>query len=1165
MSQNTGTLISASIRPNNSLDPIASAYASEIKGGLHTVENSIDRDNIILERREWGMMCYVVSLNQTFQLKYNYSSTNILDNSNWVLFNSSGGSGVNWIDPVISIQNSEPISPSDGDRYIMGQTPTGSPAWLSISPDVIIEWNATLNQWSQTTPLNEMSVRVDNEENAIYNYEGNFPTGQWYKEKLGQVRDIIATTINGQDYTSLTNPPIDNYTNDLLFLTKFSTTNLSGTVSLNINGLGSVQVKKPSTSGLSNFNPLEIIQDIVYSLTYDGTYFQLVRPFVNEDIFNVKHIIEPQDYIVVPQYYQYWVYGDLEIFGQLVNYGHVIIANGSLINSGGTFSNFGQLALVNLSTGATTSYNDSQTIEFSYQNTIMGPSVSSFVKQNSLTASYLDTGTSGGPTAGYLLSVNNDGTFKWVDSISATGSGTQSIFESLTKSQADNLISSNSLEPGKIYEITDADPLLYGGTRILLTAVSVNAFSIDGSGIFYIPNIVPYNTSIWNPSSSYFPGTNVIWGGSVWSNINGFTGSYIDEFNLDPIEWTQQTIGDPNFYNEVIHQIKYDYVNDRILYRRDRFDNIVSVDSETITYFEGLSGGANPIKGFQWTNDTNIGSPYNTKGNYIENSLFFNINSRYDDITGNILRNRSFIKNNVNISTSTSITFSYNILDNFSYISDNQFNSSQPLTISKNLLTNESFISNNIFEWGDITSNILEDNSRIVNNSLLLGSTSGQSTIERNKLYGSSIIDGNLMERSNIRNNILNIFSEIKSNSMFAIGSPFFLSTTIEENTLLNSTINNNGLTASSSNTIIDECVLKSECYINNNQITDSILSSNNLMSGSYITNNTLTSNSQVFNNVFESSSWMSDNILSDSGGGPSQINYNTLRITSYIYQNNIDSSLISYNILDNNSRIEINTETSNSEIQFNSLSQNSFISENTLNNVSRVSYNNLVLASNLQLNALDTGSYIEYCMLLNNSLISSNSINSGSRINQNNISGYSSIDSNDLSGVSFIDFNTLEDSYIITNTISSGGFIEHNKCSQDSYIQFNSISSSGISYNIISIQSIILNNNLQTNSFISENDINNSNISNNLLSSTIIQNNQLINSNFDFSPTGTLTSSLISDVFSRNLTSQQDLSTASNIFLVNTTKNIFINSAGTERLSYYDNTDTLIISNVNA
>jgi len=421
MSQNIGTLISASIRPNDSLDPIASAYASEIRGGLHTSSDTSARNNIIFERREWGMMCYVTSLDQTFQLKYNYSSTNIMDNSNWVIFSGSGGGGgSNWIDPVISIQSNEPVSPLNGDRYIVGQSPTGA-NWSSFSPDIIVEWNSTLSQWDQTTPLNEMSLRVQNEDNAIYNYEGDFPTGQWYKEKLGQIRDITATTVNGQDYTALSDPPFLSYTPDVIFLTKFSSTNNSGTVSLNVNSLGAVQIKKPSPSGLSNFNPQDIVPNIVYSITYDGTYFQMVRPFVNEDLFNVKYYIEPQDYIVVPPYYQYWVYGDLEIVGELVNYGHVVITNGSMIMSGGTFSNYGQLILVSSVSGATTSYNDSDTIDFIYQNTILGPSVSAVIKTGSLTASSLNTGSSGGATAGYILSVSSDGTFQWVDQNQSQG------------------------------------------------------------------------------------------------------------------------------------------------------------------------------------------------------------------------------------------------------------------------------------------------------------------------------------------------------------------------------------------------------------------------------------------------------------------------------------------------------------------------------------------------------------------------------------------------------------------------------------------------------------------------------------------------------------------------------------------------------------------------
>ena len=51
MAQNTGTLITAAIRPNDSLDLIASAFANEIKGGLHSASASSDRNSIFEDRR----------------------------------------------------------------------------------------------------------------------------------------------------------------------------------------------------------------------------------------------------------------------------------------------------------------------------------------------------------------------------------------------------------------------------------------------------------------------------------------------------------------------------------------------------------------------------------------------------------------------------------------------------------------------------------------------------------------------------------------------------------------------------------------------------------------------------------------------------------------------------------------------------------------------------------------------------------------------------------------------------------------------------------------------------------------------------------------------------------------------------------------------------------
>ena len=96
MSQNIGTLLSAEIRPNDSNDPIATAFGNEIKGGHHGYASFAERNSLIFERRDWGMLVTVYndgtsSNNNTYQLLYNNVDTNILNNANWVVFSGSGG------------------------------------------------------------------------------------------------------------------------------------------------------------------------------------------------------------------------------------------------------------------------------------------------------------------------------------------------------------------------------------------------------------------------------------------------------------------------------------------------------------------------------------------------------------------------------------------------------------------------------------------------------------------------------------------------------------------------------------------------------------------------------------------------------------------------------------------------------------------------------------------------------------------------------------------------------------------------------------------------------------------------------------------------------------------------------------------------------------------
>ena len=349
MSQNTGTLISAAIRPNDSNDLIASAWATDIKGGLHVTDNVADRNSIIVQRREFGMLCYVKDDDKTYQLKYGYNSLTLTDNLNWTEFSGSGGSGSGeWLDSVKSIQNAEPSTPTLGDRYILGLSPTGA-NWSLLNDGDVVEWTGISWTVSPNPITDGTSVRVDNEDNAIYRYQGIYSSGTWEKDKENQIRYIDATTSNGASYSSTSSPSFNNYDRESIFIVKFDGVNAYGTASLDVNGLGYVEIKRAKGNSLSTLDAYDITTNYHYLLTYDGNYFLLEKPSNDVSSFNVQYYIPSTDFIIVPQNTQYWVYGDLEIDGGTIeNYGHVIITNGNLNYgsvSGGTFSNYNSLTL----------------------------------------------------------------------------------------------------------------------------------------------------------------------------------------------------------------------------------------------------------------------------------------------------------------------------------------------------------------------------------------------------------------------------------------------------------------------------------------------------------------------------------------------------------------------------------------------------------------------------------------------------------------------------------------------------------------------------------------------------------------------------------------------------------------------------------------------------
>lgn len=136
MAKNKGTLISAPIRPIDSLDQIASAFAYEIKGGLHSVQNITERNLIFTSRREWGMIVSVYnegSNNGLYTLTKGRVSNNIDDNGNWERLELSGGGGGDGADGTSGSSGTSGVSGTSGSSGSSGMSGTSGTSGTSVS------------------------------------------------------------------------------------------------------------------------------------------------------------------------------------------------------------------------------------------------------------------------------------------------------------------------------------------------------------------------------------------------------------------------------------------------------------------------------------------------------------------------------------------------------------------------------------------------------------------------------------------------------------------------------------------------------------------------------------------------------------------------------------------------------------------------------------------------------------------------------------------------------------------------------------------------------------------------------------------------------------------------------------------------------------------------
>ena len=284
MSKNIGTLITSPIRPNDSLDDIASAFANEIKGGHHVYATRAERDSIYESRRDWNMLCTVYNdgvFSKTYQLQYGHSSIDPTDNNNWVIFNALGTQSQilsEWVDSVFNILNTDPISATAGDRYLIASTGLSGNFVGQNDKVAIYDPTTSYPYWNFYVPVNGMSFRIDNQKNVLYNYIGTYSSGSWHREYLNQVRYIGPTSSDGLSYTynNVVTTPLDSWSYSIYYA-NFSMTN-SGTVSLVVDGLSQIPVRKLSGSTLLDLSAGDVVPGLEYQLIYNSGVLQTFIP-----------------------------------------------------------------------------------------------------------------------------------------------------------------------------------------------------------------------------------------------------------------------------------------------------------------------------------------------------------------------------------------------------------------------------------------------------------------------------------------------------------------------------------------------------------------------------------------------------------------------------------------------------------------------------------------------------------------------------------------------------------------------------------------------------------------------------------------------------------------------------------------------------------------------
>lgn len=691
---------------------------------------------------------------------------------------------------------------------------------------------------------------------------------------------------------------------------------------------------------------------------------------------------------------------------------------------------------------------------------------------------------SGNPitTAGTIAVDFNGANTDYVD-----GTGALRVFPTVlvtvTKAALDALILSNSLVVGSFYRVLGVDVPLYGGTDIIVQAVSSNEISEDGTGLFYNPKYLTYG--IYDPYVvvDVTTTTGEFTFNETFTSNNGTTGTifgtcvsgqraFLLTSNLTGLTSSISITGDTSGQtaNILIYSVPPYGINSKVIWGGLVWENtsndlgqIVDIynlspaDWQVITYnTTDYNYVADAIK-YDYVNDLityrcEADADNSVLATIVDNLSFsfvtgyavnaikaFQWGRQLDLITftgnnGNKVENSYFECINFNTQqtlwnniTQNSVLYGITTISGGSFNGNNFKNNVQVGGLT--LIDSSDFKANNISDGSNITATTLQ-NSNFMDNIFNFGSITGlffSNSDFRTNLFDNSFINGLFCNDSYFNSNNLS-YANVSTNSLknnSSITQNVLINSQIGTNTLVNTQILYNNLEGST---------------INVNTFASTTVYYNKLKSGLLTTNITSGGGSSIQSNLILSNSSISTNTLV-----ASNIDFNTLETGCDIINNVFDKATLSANNLYLDSKVISNN------FEQVTINENILSIGSTINNCSKTGSSNAILNNN----TLNTFSYIEFVCI------------DASQIVSNSLSNYSFISENVGGQIIILQNNTIVNYSRIKDNNYSGGLVANNELYLSSYIDANTLnggfingcvltSNSNISYNTIGASSSI-------------------------------------------------------------------------------------------------------------